>query len=156
MEEPPHPQSSRDVLAENASNAIWQEANVRVYCTGKSPQLVVSREQEARVVCGAWVARCWERSSGAVVDFDQQPAHLPQLVSQATSPGNWGLSAEEVASRGQNALWRPPVSQRIGDGGTLEFLRERQRETEDERERKDADLFPFLYRNLITGRTNYR
>lgn len=35
----PHPQSSRDVLAENASNAIWQEANVRVYCTEKAHNL---------------------------------------------------------------------------------------------------------------------
>lgn len=76
----------------------------------KSPQLVVSGEQEVRVVAP-------ER--GAVVGFDQQPAHLPQLVSQAASPGNCGLSAEEVASSGQNVLWRPPVSLRTADGGTL-------------------------------------
>lgn len=66
---------------------------------GKSPQLVVSREQEVKVVCGTENVAV-EPSGG----FDQQPALFPPLVSQAASPGNGGLSAEEVALSGQNAL----------------------------------------------------
>lgn len=46
--------------------------------------LVARSEQEVRV---ARRARR-ERSGGAAAGFDQQPAHLRRLVSQAPSPGN--------------------------------------------------------------------
>lgn len=113
------PQSNQHVSPENASNAISNRRLMSGCTVRKSPQLVVSTEQEVRVVCEAWASHCSKHSSGAVVGFDQQPAHLPQLVSQAASPGNWGLSAEEVALSGQNTLSRPPVSLKTGDGDTL-------------------------------------
>lgn len=46
--------------------------------------LVARWEQEVRVAQRA----CRERSGGALAGFDQQPAHLRRLVSQAPSPGN--------------------------------------------------------------------
>ncbi len=131
-----------------------QQVNVRVRWMEKSSQLVVNRKQEVRVVCGAWAARCWEHGGGAVVGLDQQPAHLPQLVSGAASPGNWGLSAEEVALSGQSALWRPPVSLKTGDRGNS-WEKERDREREWNRGKRYRPFF-FLYITPFTGWTNYR
>ncbi|KAI4810773.1 hypothetical protein KUCAC02_013704 [Chaenocephalus aceratus] len=65
------------------------ETKVGVAYTYRYLDFLIGKDENRKLEwCAATERVLLQRSSGAIVGFDQQPAHLPQLVSQAASPGS--------------------------------------------------------------------